>query len=218
MALNAPSKAGRGRPTIGRKIAAHVPLPAGKKAAERNYDKTDQLFARLYAKDSVINFLGLPLANYRKLLTSPPGIGVDLPQQGNKVIRAVADKVSAREYTIILQPGTLVQQAQYKWYLGENPDDGSPDSVELKSLSFSLPAYMPVWRILDWLAGQMDTYQVGTGQSEALPGMDFTNYNKIIALVTPSQRTYPLESILYTNRVPPPIPTALDAPGTPQTP
>ena len=218
MALSVPSKPARGRPTIGRKMAFHVPLPAAKNANQKNLDETDRVFCRMYCKDSVGFFLGLPLANYRKLLTDPAGSIVNLPNQGDKVIRAVADRTSARPYTITLEPGTLVKQAQYVWYSGVNQNDNVADEIELKTLQFYLPAYMPVWRILDWLAGKRENYDMSGGPSATLPGMTFLNYGKIIALTTPNERTYPLESILYQNRVPPPIAGSLDAPGPAQQP
>lgn len=216
MALSTPSKAARGRPSIGRKMAFHVPLPPGKKALERNFDRTDQLFARIYCKDSVGYFLGLPLANYRKILADPPGVGINLPQQGIKQIRAVSDRTSAMPYTITLQPGTLVKQGQYRWFQGETFDDGVADNVEMKTLQFYLPAYMPVWRVLDWLAGKRNNYDLVDGPSENLPGMSFDNYDRIIALTTPNDRTYGLESILYRPRVPQPIRNVLDPPGPDQ--
>lgn len=218
MALNAPSKPARGRPTIGRKIAFHVPLPPSKGADTKNFDDTDKQFARIYCKDSVGFFLGLPLANYRKLLTAPrpPAEGEEEGDGAAEVIRAVADKVSAKPYTILLAPGTQVKQGKYKWYAGANADDGFPNEVEIKTLEFSLPGYMPVWRILDWLAGQRNTYDLGSGQSAELPGMSFDNYDKIIALTTPALRTYPLASILYDYRVPAPNPNIIDDPEAEQ--
>lgn len=212
MALNALSKAARGRPTAGRKVGFHVPLPASKRAREKSRDFTDQTFCRMYCKDSIGKFLGLPLANVRYIEADPEGTLISIPHQGPKVLRAVPDRVSARPYTILLQPGTLVTQKNYKWYLGENADDGIIDQVELKTLQFYLPAYMPIWRILDWLIGRKDTYVDDQGVSQALPGMTFTNYEKILALITPTQKTYNLESALYTNRVPPVDPVVLDPP------
>ena len=217
MALSPTSKPARGRPTVGRKLAFHVPLPPAKGAETKNFDDTDKQFARIYCKDSVGKFLGLPLANYRKLLTAPRDIpgGEIGPGGAAEVIRAVSDRVSAKPYTILLAPGTLVEQGKYVWYRGANADDGLPNAVELRTLEFSLPGYMPVWRLLDWLTGQRDTYDIGNGRSAVLPGMTFDNYSKIIALITPAQRTYPLASLLYEDRVPPPNPDGLDNPATP---
>lgn len=214
MALNAPSKPARGRPTVGRKIAFHVPLPASKGSDTKNFDKTDQIYARIYCKDSVGHFLGLPLANYRKLLTAPkPPVGGGEGDGAPEIIRAVSDRVSAKQYTLTLLPGTTVKQGKYIWYKGEGADDGFPDEVEIKSLQFSLPGYMPVWRLLDWLVGHKDSYNNGTTDTEPLPGMNFENYNKIIALTTPALRTYGIRSLLYEDPVPPPIAGELDAPG-----
>lgn len=205
---NPTNKAGRGRPTHGRKIAFHVPLPPAKNAAEKNFDATDKLFCRLYAKDSVGYFLGLPLANYRKILAKPATeAGPNGPNA--PVVRAVSDRVSAREYTLTLAPGTAVDQGEYEWYKGVGGVLDIPKTLELKTLQFSLPAYMPVWRILDWIEGKKSTYSLGDGESEALPDMDFRNYGKIIAITTPSQRTYPIRSILYPQPVPKPDPLSL---------
>lgn len=209
MALAPSSKAGRGRPTSGRKMAFHVPLPASKSAALKSIDATDKIFCRAYMKDAVGYFLGLPLANIRLIEATVTAQSVPLlGSVQEKQVRAVPDRVSARPFTLVLEPGTTVKAGEYRWYTGGG-DSIVNEEFEVKTLQIFLPNYIQVWRVLDWIAGARNTYRTGQGQSVVLPEMTVKNYNKIIAVTTPAQRTYALESILYDTRVPLPNATSL---------
>lgn len=193
-------------------MAFHVPLPASKSAFEKSFDLTDRTFCRLYCKDSIGKFLGLPLANPRLILSDTTGTVIDTPQLGSKIIKAVPDRVSARPYTLLLQPGTTIRASTYTWFGADGAPGITTTNYQAKTIQIFLPSYMKVEMILDWLQNQVATYRVGDERSAPLPGITFENYHKIIALTTPSQRTYPLESALYEDRVPTATRGVLDNP------
>ena len=214
MPLAPTSKAPRGRPTKGRKMAFHAPLPPSKAAVAKAYDQTDRTFCRIYCKDAIGSFLGLPLANPRFILADPNNSLVDIPQTGDKVLKAVPDRVGAKPFTLLLQPGTVIRAATYAYY----GPDGAPgitfNNFQVKTLQIFVPAYITVRQMIEWLQEGRKSYFIGEGQSGDLPGMTSVNYDKIIALTTPAQRTYTLESSMYPNRNPFRNRVTLDDPNT----
>lgn len=193
---------GRGKPTAGREFTAHAPLPPAKGAADKMVDATDKEFLRLRANDSLLNFLGLPLANIREIYANPAEVtGPDGPNP--RIRKVVADKISANPWTIILLPGTTIAQGKYVWYEGVAAPDAIPDAVELKTIQIFLPKYIQAWRVISWLKTGRNNYDKDDGTlSLNLQGMRSDNYDKLIGVTTPNGITYNWDSILYEDDAP----------------
>lgn len=201
------SKPARGRGTSGREFTAHAPLPPAKGAADKMVDATDKVFLRVRANDSILNFLGLPLANIREIYAIPSNSD-DAPDPIEPVRKVVADKISANPWTMTLLPGTTIAQGKYVWYEGASAPDSIPDTLELKTIQIFLPTYIQAWRVISWLStGRKDYDLPGGGKSAELAGMKSENYKNIIAVTTPRGITYNFDSILYEKNVPPTDPT-----------
>lgn len=201
------SRGARGRGTSGREFTAHAPLPPAKGAADKMVDATDKLFLRVRANDSILNHLGLPLANIREIYAIPSD-SANAPDPIVPIRKVVADKISANPWTIILLPGTQIKQGKYVWYQGANAPDSIPDTLELKTIQIFLPTYIQAWRVISWLSTGRKDYDLADGsKSPQLAGMTTDNYDSIIGVTTPRGITYNFDSILYEKDVPPTDPT-----------
>lgn len=183
-----------GRPLRGSKFPFHAPLPASK----RNRSllpptDIDYNFCRIFCKDSIANFLGLPRANYRT--------GIFKGDAGNAGSRfSINEKVKANPYTLTLMPNTQVIQGKYD---GEAADGATTEAVVMKSLQIFMPSHIQVWRVLFWLTNETNYYLDDEGNQIILTAYaPPATLKSIMAVTTPSGRKYNLRTMLFPDAVP----------------